>query len=140
MVQSIAKRILKKLQNIQNIKLTIQSFMQKNSLDGFMKQNHAQIDSARKQFEDYFVDLVINFENLLEGSHKAEHSLGQMESLKPLVDLINGKFDSATSIVQIIIILDMLYLNVKNKNLGNSSLLSDIKKLKETLLDFIGHV
>ncbi len=133
------KKNLKKITEHAEFQIDHTIIHAKNSLDGFMKQNHAQIDFARKQFEDYFVDLVINFENLLKGSHNAERSLGQMEALKPLFDLINGKFDPATNIPQIIIILDKLYVNIKGTDLDKHLLSLDIKRLKENLLDLISH-
>ena len=62
-----------------------------------------------------------------------------MESLQPLDDLINGKFDPVTSIPQIIIILDKLYVNIKDTNLNSSIIRSEIKRLREKLLDLIIH-
>lgn len=111
----------------------------KKSLDDLAKQNQIQINLARKRVEEYFLNLVSNLENLLKHSHKAEHSLGQMESLKPLFDLINGKFDPAISISQIVIILDKLYVNIKNTDHDKHLLSSDIKRLREKLLDLISH-
>jgi len=111
----------------------------KKSLDGFMKQNQTQIDFARKQYEKYFLDLISKLEDLLEHSHKAEHSLGQIEALKPLFDLINGKFDPMTSISETIIILDKLYVNIKGTDLDKLYVSSDIKRFREKLLDLISH-
>jgi len=62
-----------------------------------------------------------------------------MESLQPLDDLINDKFDPVTSIPQIIIILDKLYVNIKDTNLDSSILRSEIKRLREKLLDLISY-
>ena len=107
--------------------------------DSFMKQNQTQMNITRRQYEEYFSDLISKLENLLEHSHKAEYDLGQMESLKPLSDLINGKFDPVTSILQIIIILDKLYVNIKDTDLDKYFIHSDIKSLKEKLLDLISH-
>ena len=63
-----------------------------------------------------------------------------MESLKPLFDLINGKFDPATSISEITIILDKLYVHIKGTDLDKHYISSDIKRLREKLLDLISHV
>ena len=111
----------------------------KKSLDDYMKQNQNKINFSQKQFADYFLELSLKFEELLDQSHKAEYSLGKMESLQPLDDLINDKFDPVTSIPQIIIILDKLYVNIKNTNLDSSILHSEIKRLREKLLDLISH-
>ena len=111
----------------------------KKSLDDFMKQNQNKINFSQKQFTDYFLELSLKLEELLECSHKAEHSLGKMESLQPLDDLINDKFDPVTSIPQIIIILDKLYVNIKDTNLDSSILRSEIKRLREKLLGLISH-
>jgi len=111
----------------------------KKSLDDFMKQNQNKINFSQKQFADYFLKLSLKLEEILDQSHKAEYSLGKMESLQPLDDLINDKFDPVTSIPQIIIILDKLYVNIKDTNLDSSILRSEIKRLREKLLDLISY-
>lgn len=111
----------------------------KKSLDDFMKQNQSKINFSQKQFADYFLELSLKLEELLDRSHKAEYFLGKMESLQILNDLINGKFDLVTSIPQIIIILDKLYVNIKDTNLDSSILRSEIKRLREKLLGLISH-
>ena len=111
----------------------------KKSLNDFMKQNQNEINFSQKQFTDYFLELSLKLEELLEHSHKAEYSLGKMESLQSLDDLINGKFDPVTSIPQIIIILDKLFVNIKDSNFNSSIICSEIKRLREKLLDLIIH-
>lgn len=107
------------------------------SLDDLIKQNQSRLNLTQKQFEDYFSGFVLKFESLLEKSYKAEQSLKELESLKPLFDLINGKFDPVTSIPQIMIILDTLYVGIKDTALDKYSFSSDIKRLREKLLDLI---
>lgn len=109
------------------------------SINNMVKQNLTQIINTKKQTEDYFSELVLELETLLEKSHQAEHKLGKMESLKPLFDLINGKFDSVTSIIQIITILDALQNKIKNTKSGRYTLVSNIKRLREDLVNLISH-
>ena len=97
------------------------------------------MDIVQKKYEAYFSELISKLENLLEHSHKAEHSLGQMEALKPLIDLINDKFDPATNISEIVIILDKLYVNIKGTDLDKHYVSSEIKRLRDKLLDLISH-
>jgi len=111
----------------------------KKSLDNFMKFNQSQLNTSQKQFMDYFLDLTAKLEDLLKHSHKAEHSLAKMESLKPLHDLVNGKFDPISNIPQVVIILDKLYVGIKNTSLDKHVLSSDIKRIREHLLDLITH-
>ena len=85
------------------------------------------------------MDLTAKLEELLDHSHRAEHSLAKMESLKPLHDLIGGKFDPVISIPQIIIILDKLYVGIKNTPLDKHLLSTDIKRIREQLLNLLGH-
>ena len=133
------KKNLKKITDHAETQINYTVVHAKKSLDDFMKHNYAQMNFTRKQYEEYFSDLISKLENLLVHSHKAEYSLGQMESLKPLFDLINGKFDPATSISEITIILDKLYVHIKGTDLDKHYVSSDIKRLREKLLDLISH-
>ena len=133
------KKNLKKITDHAETQINHTIVHAKKSLDDFIKQNKNKINFSQKQFADYFLELSLKFEELLDQSHKAEYSLGKMESLQPLDDLINDKFDPVTSIPQIIIILDKLYVNIKDTNLDSSILRSEIKRLREKLLDLISH-
>ena len=133
------KKNLKKIADHAESQINHATIHTKKSLDDLIRQNQVRISFTQKQFDDYFLDLVSKFESLLEKSYKAECSLREMESLKPLFDLINGKFDPATSISQVIIILDKLYVNIKDTDLDKFMFSSDIKRLREKLLDLISH-
>jgi len=111
----------------------------KKSFDDLLIQNQNQMEFVQKRHEEYFSGLISKLENLLEHSHQAEHSLGQMEALTPLFDLINDKFDPVPSISEIIIILDKLYVNIKDTDLDKHLLPSDIRRLRDKLLDLISH-
>ncbi|KEQ55820.1 hypothetical protein AAA799N04_01788, partial [Marine Group I thaumarchaeote SCGC AAA799-N04] len=133
------KKNLKKITDHAELQINNAVTLTKKSLVTFMKQNQIQMNLAQKQYKEYFSDLVSKLENLLEHSHQAEYSLSKMESLKPLLDLLNDKFDSATSISEIMIILDKLYVNIKDTDLDKHNVSSDIKRLREKLLDLISH-
>ncbi len=133
------KKNLKEITEHAESKINNTSTHTKKSLDNFMKQNQTWMNIARKQYEEYFFDLTLELKNLLEYSHKAEYSLGKMESMKPLFDLVKGKFDSVTTITEIALILDKLYVHVKGTDLDKYYISSDIKTLKEKLLDLISH-
>lgn len=133
------KKNLKKITDHAELQINNAVTLTKKSLGDFMKQNQIQMNLTQKQYKEYFSDLVSNLENLLEHSHKAEHSLSKMESLKPLYDLVNGKFDLLVSIPQVIIILDKLYVGLKNSNLDKHMLYSDVKRIRENLLDLLSH-
>jgi len=133
------KKNLKKITDHAKTQINHTVVHAKKSLDDFMKQNQNKINFSQKQFADYFLELSLKLEELLDNSHKAEYSLGKMESLQPLDNLINDKFDPVTSIPQIIIILDKLYVNIKDTNLNSSMLRSEIKRLRKKLLDLISH-
>lgn len=133
------KKSLKKITEYAELQISNTVIHTKKSFGNFIKQNQTQMNLAQKQYEEYFLDLTSKLENLLEKSHKAEHSLGKMESLKPLIDLINGKFDPVIIIPQVIIILDKLYVHVNGTDLDSSLLRSEIKKLREKLLGLINH-
>ena len=109
------------------------------TFDSLLIQNQTRMDIVQKKYEAYFSELISKLENLLEHSHKAEHSLAQMEALKPLIDLINDKFDPATNISEIVIILDKLYVNIKGTDLDKHYVSSEIKRLRDKLLDLISH-
>lgn len=134
-----AKKNLEKITNHAESQINNTVIHSTKSFDGLMKQNQTHVNFVRKQYEEYFLELISKLEDLLEHSHKVEHTLGQMESLKPLFDLINDKFDPATSISQIIIILDKLYVNIKDTDLDKHFVSSDIKRLRDKLLDLISH-
>ena len=133
------KKNLKKITEHAELQINNTVVHTKKSLDDFMKQNQTQMNLAQKQYKEYFSDLISKLESLLEHSHKAEYSLGKMESLKPLFDLINGKFDPVTSIPQVVIILNKLYVHVNGTDLDSSLIRSEIKRLREKLLCLFSH-
>jgi hypothetical protein len=133
------KKNLKKITDDAESQINHAVTLATKSLDDLIKQNQTQTKLARKNTEEYFLDLTSKFKDFLTKSHNAAHYVGQMESLNPLRDLANGKFDPAISIPQIIIILDVLYTNIKGTDLDSSLLRSNIKSLREKLLDLTSH-
>ncbi|EIJ65671.1 hypothetical protein BD31_I2010 [Candidatus Nitrosopumilus salaria BD31] len=111
----------------------------KDNLNQFVKDNQKQIDFIKKQYEEYFAELIDTFETRLKYSHKIEYTMGKMESLKPLFDLVDGKFDPIPSIHQIIIVLDKAYVGIKGTEFDKHFISSDMKRLRENLLKIISH-
>lgn len=109
-------------------------------INKLVKQNKIQTDYVQKQHEEYLQELIHTFETHLKHSHKIEHTLGTLESLKPLFDLVNGKFDPVSSISQTIIILDSVYSGIKGTELDKHLISSDIKRLKDKLLELVRYV
>jgi hypothetical protein len=133
------KKNLKQITDHAESQINHVMFNTKKSLNDLSKQNHDQILLSQQHIEEYFSNLVLKLETLLEKSHAAEYSLGKLESLKPLFALVNGKFDQDVAIPQILIILDNLYMTISGSNLDNSLLRSYIRNLREKLLELISH-
>ncbi|ABX13112.1 hypothetical protein [Nitrosopumilus maritimus] len=110
-----------------------------DKINKLVKQNKIQADHIQKQHEEYLQELIHTFETHLKHSHKIEHTLGKLESLKPLFDLVNGKFDPIASIGQIITLLDKIYVGIKGTEFDKHSISYDIKRLRENLLKVISH-
>jgi hypothetical protein len=110
----------------------------KDSLDEILKQNQTQVNHAKNQYNDYFEGIFSKLDELLAKSHKAEYDLAKLESLKPIFDLINGKLNNS-SLLEVMVILDKLYVQIKDTDLDKHFVSSEIKRLREKLLDLVSH-
>ncbi len=133
------KNNLKKITSTYESQINSTSATSEHSIREFMRESRADIGSLKKQITGYFEKTMLEIFEVLEKSHKIEHTLGKMESLKPLFDLINGRFDPIPSITQTVVILDRLQIEIKNADMDKHFIASDIRRLREKLIDMISN-
>jgi len=83
-----------------------------------------------KQIDEY----VNKTKDLVNSATEASEKVGRAESFIPLYSLANGSLEPTTQFPVLVALLDKLYLEIQRKGNGSSSLLYDIKELREEFI------
>jgi len=120
------------LQTVEQLKNTAE--IANNSIRTFKDNAVSCFDEISQKTYDQMNDYVNKTQNLVATAMLASEKIGRLEFFIPLLDLVNGSFVPTKLYPAIISILDKLIFQVQRNGSNSSSLLFDIKQLREELI------
>ena len=105
-----------------------------NSIRITQENSISSIDKISQKTLEQMSDYVNKTQNLVATAMIASEKIGRVEFFIPLLDLVNGSFVPTNLYPAIISILDKLIFQVQRNGSSSSSLLFDIKQLREELI------
>jgi len=105
-----------------------------NSIRITQENSISSIDMITQKTFEQMSDYVDKTQNLVATAMLASEKIGRLEFFIPLLDLVNGSFVPTKLYPAIISILDKLIFQVQRNGSNSSSLLFDIKQLREEMI------
>ena len=129
----IKKSLIENIQEAVNqIRKTIT--MGSNSIKNMQDATIASIDKISQETFDQMKENFVKTQSLVKAAMESSEKIGQLEFFIPLYKLVNGSFVSSELYPTLVAILDKFSFQIQRQGNGSSSLLYDIKNLREKLI------